>query len=67
MSERKTGIVKFFKADKGYGFIICNEDKKDYFVHFRHCIDRIEGGYNVSFFLVESKKGVMAADVKIIE
>jgi CspA family cold shock protein len=66
MNNSKTGIVKFFKADKGYGFIICNEDNKDYFVHFKNCKDRIEGGFNVSFDVIESKKGVMATNVKLL-
>jgi CspA family cold shock protein len=62
-----TGVVKFFKADKGYGFIINDEDKKEYFVHFRDCADRIEGGYKVSFNLKDGKKGPMAINVIIIE
>jgi len=28
-----TGTVKFFNNSKGYGFITCEEDHKDYFVH----------------------------------
>mmetsp|Transcript_13531 Transcript_13531/g.21326 ORF Transcript_13531/g.21326 Transcript_13531/m.21326 type:complete len:154 (+) Transcript_13531:87-548(+) len=32
MAERLTGTVKFFNAEKGYGFITSGED--DFFVHF---------------------------------
>lgn len=64
--ELRTGTVKFFKADSGYGFIIDDTDGKDYFVHFKNCLDRIEGGYKVAYFLINSKKGVMADSVKII-
>ena len=29
----KTGKVKFYNAEKGFGFIIDNETNKDVFVH----------------------------------
>lgn len=61
-----TGIVKFFKADKGYGFIINDDDKKEYFVHFKHCVDRIQGGYRVNFDIKDGKKGPMATNVTIM-
>lgn len=28
------GIVKWFHEKKGYGFIISDEDQKEYFVHY---------------------------------
>jgi len=30
----KTGIVKWFNGQKGFGFIIDNEDQKEYFVYW---------------------------------
>lgn len=32
-----TGIVKFY-SERGYGFITCDEDGEDYYVHITDCI-----------------------------
>ena len=37
----KTGKVKFYNAEKGFGFIIDNETSKDVFVHRSGLIDTI--------------------------
>lgn len=29
-----TGVVKFFNSEKGFGFIVDDETKKEIFVHF---------------------------------
>ncbi|HIF14063.1 MAG TPA: cold shock domain-containing protein, partial [Bacteroidetes bacterium] len=33
------GTVKFFNNNKGFGFIIDDENKKEYFVHISGLID----------------------------
>lgn len=64
MSEL-TGSVKFF-SDKGFGFIIENETKEEYFVHVSNLIDKIYENDEVSFDLIEGKKGPAAANVRVI-
>lgn len=62
----KTGKVKWFNAQKGYGFIT-QEDGKEIFVHFKD----IEGGVNalrdndnVEFEVEEGRKGLQAVQVR---
>lgn len=57
------GTVKFYREDKGFGFI-ADESGKDYFVHQSDLIDDIREGQEVEFELREGKKGQQAVDVK---
>jgi len=59
----KTGQVKFFNDEKGFGFIVDNEDQKEYFVHVSGCNDEIEKEDEVSFELAEGRKGLNAVNV----
>ena len=60
------GKVKWFNAEKGFGFIEC-EDGSDIFVHFSAI--QIEGfkalaeGQKVEFEIVEGSRGPQAANV----
>ncbi|AMC92634.1 cold-shock protein [Erysipelothrix larvae] len=63
-----TGKVKFFNAEKGYGFITV-EGGKDIFVHYS-AIDSdgyktLEEGQNVTFDIVEGPRGEQAANVRV--
>ncbi len=62
----KKGTVKFFNESKGFGFIIDEDSKKEYFVHVSGLIDEINEGDDVEFDLTEGKKGLNAVDVKVI-
>lgn len=61
------GIVKFFHPDKGWGFI--TDGKSDFFVHARNIIDPTEIVYKgqlVEFDTIETERGLMAVQVKIM-
>ncbi len=62
----KKGTVKFFNGSKGFGFIIEEEEKTEYFVHVSGLIDEINEGDNVEFELQEGRKGLNAVNVKVV-
>lgn len=62
----KTGSVKFFNESKGFGFIIEDGSKTEYFVHISGLVDEIREGDAVEFDLKEGKKGLNAVSVKVI-
>jgi len=61
-----TGIVKWFNADKGYGFI-AQENGPDVFVHFRAIVSdgykTLKEGQKVSFEVTQGQKGPQAENV----
>jgi len=60
------GTVKFFNAEKGYGFI-SREQGDDVFVHFSAIAmdgyKSLTEGQRVSFEVVQGDKGLQAANV----
>ena len=62
-----TGTVKWFNADKGFGFITPDNGGEDVFVHFRAIksdgYKTLEEGQNVSFETEQGQKGLQAANV----
>ncbi len=63
----KKGTVKFFNESKGFGFIIEEESKQEYFVHVSGLIDEIREDDNVEFELKEGRKGLNAVNVKVVD
>lgn len=60
----KTGTVKFFNEEKGFGFINVEESNQDVFVHKTGLIDRIRENDRVSFDMEDTPKGPSAINVK---
>jgi CspA family cold shock protein len=62
-----TGTVKWFNAEKGYGFI-SQSDGADVFVHFSaiemNGYRSLEEGQQVEFEVQEGPKGLQAASVR---
>lgn len=59
------GTVKFFNDSKGFGFIVDEESKKEYFVHISGLIDEVKEDDAVEFELTEGRKGLNAVNVKL--
>jgi CspA family cold shock protein len=60
----KTGKVKWFNAQKGFGFIIF--EGKDVFVHFKDVnggVNAIKDNDDVEFEITDGKKGPQAVNV----
>ena len=62
----ENGTVKWFNAEKGYGFVT-REDGSDVFVHFSAIqgegYKTLEEGQSVSFDIEESDRGPQAVNV----
>ena len=65
-----TGKVKWFNAEKGYGFIT-SEDGKDVFVHYSSInsegFKTLEEGQTVTYDVVESDRGQQANNVTVVD
>ena len=65
-----SGTVKWFSAEKGYGFIE-REDGDDVFVHFSAIktdgFKTLEEGQKVDFEITEGERGPQAVDVTMSE
>lgn len=67
MSDKMTGLVKWFDAGKGFGFISPQDGSKDVFVHFSaiqgNDYKTLDEGQRVEFTIENGAKGPSAANV----
>lgn len=65
-----TGKVKWFNAEKGYGFIT-GEDGKDVFVHYSSInaegFKTLDEGQTVTYNVIESDRGKQASEVTVVD
>ena len=72
MPRKKTyeGTVKWFNAQKGYGFIT-GADETEVFVHYSAInaegFKRLDEGQKVTFEISQGEKGPVAANVNVVE
>ncbi len=70
---RQSGTVKFFKSDKGFGFITPDEGEADVFVHIsaveRSGLTTLDSGQRISFETEPDRrgKGPKAVNLQVVE
>ena len=67
MEDREQGTVKWFNAEKGYGFIERDNREKDVFVHYSEVnkdgYKSLDEGQRVEFTVTRGDKGFQAQSV----
>lgn len=69
-SNKVTGLVKWFDAGKGFGFITPTDGSRDVFVHFSaiqsNNFKTLDEGQRVEFSIEQGQKGPSAANVVVL-
>ena len=64
------GTVKWFNAEKGYGFIAPEDGSADLFVHYSSIegtgFKSLQEGQKVTFKVVQGQKGLQADEVQAV-
>lgn len=65
-----TGTVKFFNAEKGWGFIAPDDGGEELFVHYKNIngngFRSLEQGQKVEFTSEKTDRGLQAKDVTVV-
>ena len=65
-----TGTVKWFNADKGFGFIAPDDGSADVFAHFSAIngsgYRSLEENQQVSFDVTQGQKGLLAENITVL-
>ena len=65
-----TGTVKWFNAEKGYGFISPDDGSEDVFAHDKNIVGSgyrsLDENQKVEFQVVRGPKGLQAEDIKAL-
>jgi len=59
-----SGKVKFFDAKKGFGFIIDDNEQREYFFHVTALVDAVNKGDEVTYIVGPGKKGDAAFSIE---
>lgn len=69
-SPIKTGVISWYKKDKGYGFIKRDSNSESVFLHFKELkkinLNTIESETRVSFEIKEDNNKVQACNIQIL-
>jgi cold shock CspA family protein len=63
----RTGKVKFFNDEKGFGFIIDAKSQDSIFVHVNNCAEPIQENDKVNFEIEKGPKGPIAVRVTLVQ
>lgn len=64
---KQKGIVQFFLAEKGYGYIRVPATGEEFFVQRKHLRHSVQRGDRVRFEILENKQGLYAVHVEKLE
>lgn len=66
--EVKTGVIKFYLPNKGYGFITDDDKVNEYFFHASNTEEKnLQKDQKISYQLETGARGIKAVNIKCVE